>query len=320
MGVGTQSLASAVASFRLQGMPSSNQESAPAPSPVRDVTSRDFAAAVIARSHAVPVVVDFWAPWCGPCRVLGPLLEREVAACAGRVEMVKVNTDENPELAAEYQIQGIPAVKAFVAGQIAAEFVGAQGVEAVRAFLRGLVPSKARTQLTEARKALGEGRPDDALPLLREALSDREIADEAAWELARLLIAKGRIADAEPFLARLETGPWADKAAPLRRLAGLAADAAAFGGPDQARAAIAVDGKHWEARYALAGALATTGDFGGALEELLTIVSRQRQFRDDGARLAMLALFDLLGPESELVQHYRRQLADRHLRGDRHWG
>ena len=308
MGMGTQALASAVTSFRLQGMPASNQESSASSSPVRDVTSRDFATAVIARSHAGPVVVDFWAPWCGPCRVLGPLLEREVAAYADKVAMVKVNTDENPELAAEYQIQGIPAVKAFVAGQVAAEFVGAQGVEAVRAFLRGLVPSKARTQLTEARKALGEGRPDDALPLLREALADGEIADEAAWELSRLLIAKGQAAEAEPYLARLEAGPGADKAAPLRRLAGLAADAATFGGPEKARAAIAADGKNWAARYALAAALATTGDFAGALAELLTIVSRQRQFRDDGARLAMLALFDLLGPESELTRHYRRQL------------
>lgn len=303
-----------MASCKLQGMSSSNEQSSRASSPaasaapVRNASTRDFTTVVLERSHAVPVVVDFWAPWCAPCRALGPLLEREVAAHAGKLEMVKVDTDENPELAAEYGIQGIPAVKAFVAGRVAAEFVGAQGVEAVRAFLRALVPSQAATQLAAARKALAAKHAQEAEPLLRAAFSADETADEAAWELGRLLVGQGRAGEAEPFLARLEAGPLAERAAPLRRIAGFAAEATTFAGADQARAAIAADGKNWEARYALAAALATAGDFAGALEELLTLVSRQRQFRDDGARLAMLAIFELLGPEHELVQRYRRQL------------
>ncbi|MBN2576275.1 MAG: tetratricopeptide repeat protein [Deltaproteobacteria bacterium] len=289
-------------------MSSLDQDPSPSASPVRNVTTRDFPSAVIARSRVVPVVVDFWAPWCAPCRMLGPLLEREVDALGGKIEMVKVNTDENPDLAADHQIQGIPAVKAFVAGQLAAEFVGVQSAEAIRAFLRRLVPSRARARLTEARAAMKQGRPEDAEPLLRGALSDSETGDEAAWELARLLIARGRTADAEPFLARLEAGAWADKAPPLRRLAALVAEASAFGGAEQARAAIAADEKNWDARYALAGALASAGDYAGSLEELLAIVGRQRKYRDDAARLAMLAIFDQLGPDSDLVQHYRRQL------------
>jgi len=276
--------------------------------PVRDINAPEFPDAVVARSRTVPVVVDFWAPWCGPCRVLGPLLEREVAALGGRVEMVKVNTDRNPELAATFQIQGIPAVKAFVGGRVADEFVGAQSAEAVRAFLARLVPSEASVKLGQARVALGEDRADDAEALLRGVLDDRQLGDEAAWELARLLVTRGRAADANPLLDRLEQGPLADKAASLRRLAGFAAEAAAFGGADKARAAIAADDKNWEARYGLACALAASGDYGGALEELLTIVGRQRKFRNDAARLAMLALFEHLGSENELVQHYRRQL------------
>ena len=145
--------------------------------PVRDINAPEFPDAVVARSRTVPVVVDFWAPWCGPCRVLGPLLEREVAALGGRVEMVKVNTDQNPELAATFQIQGIPAVKAFVGGRVADEFVGAQSAEAVRAFLARLVPSEASVKLGQARVALGEDRADDAEALLRGVLDDRQLGD-----------------------------------------------------------------------------------------------------------------------------------------------
>jgi len=287
---------------------SSDQTVASTEGPVRNISGREFATAVVERSKTVPVVVDFWAPWCGPCRVLGPMLEREVAALDGKVEMVKVDTDQNPELSAAFQIQGIPAVKAFVGGQVADEFVGAQSLEAVRAFLQRLVPSEASVKLGQARAALAENRTDDAAALLRDVLDDRQLGDEAAWELARLYITGGRAEEAGPVLDRLEQGPLAERAASLRRLAGFAAEAAAFGGADKARAAIATDDKNWQARYALACALAVAGDYGGALEELLTIVARQRKFRDDAARLAMLALFEHLGSENELVQHYRRQL------------
>jgi putative thioredoxin len=287
---------------------SSQQVASPSANPVREITTADFATAVVERSRTVPVVVDFWAPWCGPCRVLGPLLEREVAALGGKVEMVKIDTDQNPDLSAALQIQGIPAVKAFVGGQVADEFVGAQSLETVRAFLGRLVPSEASVKLGQARAAVADHRPDDAARLLADVLDDRQLGDEALWELARLEITRGRADEAAPLIDRLEQGPLADRALSLRRLAGFAAEAAAFGGPDKARAALAADEKNWQARYALACALATAGDYGGALEQLLTIVARQRKFRDDAARLAMLALFEHLGPENELVQHYRRQL------------
>ena len=275
---------------------------------MRDIDSRDFAVAVIERSKTVPVVVDFWAPWCGPCRVLGPMLEREVAALGGKVEMVKIDTDQNPELASALQIQGIPAVKAFVGGRVADEFVGAQSLEAVRAFLGRLVPSEASVKLGQARAAIAENRGDDAAALLRDVLDDRQLGDEATWELARLELGRGHAAEAAPLLERLEQGPLADRAVSLRRLAGFAAEAAAYGGADKARAAIAANDRDWAARYALACALATAGDYRGALEQLLDIVARQRKFRDDAARLAMLALFEHLGSDNELVHDYRRQL------------
>jgi len=236
------------------------------------------------------------------------LLEREVAALGGRVEMVKLNTDENQELASAFNIQGIPAVKAFVDGRIAAEFVGVQTAESIRAFLGKLVPSPTRMTLAEARAAMAEQRMMDAEPLLRGLLTDRETGDEAALELARLLIATHRPAELEGLWQRLDDSPLAERAAALRLRASFAAEAEAFGGEEKARAALATDGKNWAARYALACALVVSGNLPGALEELLTLVSRQRKFRDDLARRAMLALFDDLGPDSELAAHYRRQL------------
>jgi len=134
----------------------------------------------------------------------------------------------------------------------------------------------------------------------------RRVGDEQVTVVGQAC--SGRAAEAGPLLERLEQGPLADRAVSLRRLAGFSTEAAAYGGAEKARAALAADDKNWEARYALGCALAAGGDYGGALEELLTIVARQRKFRNDAARLAMLALFEHLGAENELVQHYRRQL------------
>src|SRR6476659_7632041 len=127
------------------------------PGVVKDVNESAFEADVIARSRDVPVVVDFWAPWCGPCRVLGPVLEREVAALDGRVELVKVNTDAAPALSAQYEIRGIPAVKAFRNGAMVSEFVGAQPADMVRKWLAALAPARELVQMETAEQAARAG-------------------------------------------------------------------------------------------------------------------------------------------------------------------
>jgi putative thioredoxin len=273
------------------------------------VNESAFEAEVIARSREVPVVVDFWAAWCGPCRVLGPVLEREVAALDGRVELVKVDTDANPELAARYDIRGIPAVKAFRGGEIAKEFVGVQPAEFLRRWLAELAPSPVRQALAAAAALAVKGDRAGAESAFRALAGDPDVGGAAAVGLAELLVDAGRADDAEAALASVDPrSPQADDAEATRRRVAFARDAAAFGGRDAAAAALARDPGDLEARFALASAHAAALEWEPALTELLDLVKRNRKFRDDGARRAMLTIFDHLGAQHPLVSEYRRQL------------
>jgi len=276
---------------------------------LKDVNESAFDAEVIERSRQVPVVVDFWAAWCGPCRVLGPIIEREVAALGGRVELVKVDTDANPNLAARYDIRGIPAVKAFVGGEVAREFVGVQSAEFLRRWLAELAPSPAKQALAAAAALARQGDRAGAEAAYRALLGDAEVGGVAAIALADVLLDAGRADDVEAVLASVDPrSPQADAADAVRRRVTFARDAAAFGGRDAAAAALARDPADLEARFALASAHAAALEWEPALAELLELVKRSRKFRDDGARRAMLAIFDHLGPQNPTVSDYRRQL------------
>jgi putative thioredoxin len=245
---------------------------------IRDVGERDFDRLVVERSREVPVIVDFWAEWCAPCRALGPVLEHAVAARQGKVELAKVDVDADPPLAGRYGVQGIPAVKAFHDGEVAAEFTGALPAAEVDRFLDGLVPSEAE-QLAERAAAAGDEKS------LREAL-ELDPGHAGAPALARLLLGRG---EAQEALDVLE--PLAD------------ADFVASGLAARARLELAGEAP-WEAFEAW-----EAGDHEGALELLQAEVEAAGSERRDELRRVMVGAFTELGAESSLAREHRRRLA-----------
>ena len=274
----------------------------------------NFATDVLERSKTVPVVVDFWAPWCGPCRMLGPVLERLAQQDAGAWILAKVNTDENPRLSMQYQIQGIPAVKAFRDGQVVAEFVGAQPETMVRTFLQKLVPSKADAVVKQAAALEAASDLPAAEAGYREALGHEPMHAGARLGLGRTLLAADRFDEALDALgAVLAAAPrgrpeWVE-AERLAAQARFRRDAALSGDEIAARHRLTADPNDLDARITLATALAAKGSYREALEGLLAVLERDRGAARERAREAMLGIFTALGDEHELTQEYRPRLA-----------
>lgn len=266
---------------------------------VIEVTESQFEEAVLARSRELPVVVDFWAEWCAPCRMLGPIIEREVAALGGRVLLAKVDADQAPGLGQRYGVRGIPAVMAFRNGEVVADFVGARDAGFVRTWLAQLAPSPSK-------QALEAATTDEALEAL---LADAEVGVAARLRLAERRLAAGRATEAATLLEAVpRRGDEGERAELLLKSIAFAVDAEAYGGEAKAREALAANPKDLDAQWALASALAAKGELGAALEGFLEVVTRKRAYREDGARKAMLVLFERLGAQHELTREYRRRL------------
>jgi putative thioredoxin len=274
---------------------------------VIDVGDADFEREVLARSEETPVVVDFWAPWCGPCRALGPLLERLASEHAGAFVLARVDTDQAPAVAQAFRIQSIPAVKAFRDGVVVAEFVGAQPETVVREFLRGVLPSDADRLAREGAAVAASGDGDAAEAKFRAALALEGRHARALVGLARILADRGAIAEATQLLERV--APSASVAGEAERLAAALRTGAAAGDVDALRARLAAAPDDLAARLDLGRALAARGRHEEALAELLEVVRRDRSFADDAARRAMIDLFAVLGPDHPLTERYRSELA-----------
>jgi putative thioredoxin len=275
---------------------------------VIEVDERDFQAQVLERSRTTPVVVDFWAPWCGPCRVLGPTLERLAAESKGAFVLAKVNVDNNQRLAQMFRVQGIPAVKAFRDGRMVDEFTGALPESQVRAWLKRFVPAPGADDLA-ATQALEERDPAEAAARYRVALGDNPDDTATLLSLGRLLVQQG---DPEGLAALRQVPAGAPEHAQAQAWLALADLFSELNGqtPDALVANVAANPNDFEARFQLAATQARARQYGEAIAQLLAIVERNRAFRDDGARKALLALFAALGDQSPLVTDGRRKLAN----------
>jgi putative thioredoxin len=283
---------------------------------VKDVTTASFKADVLTASLKQPVLVDFWAPWCGPCKQLQPVLEKAVAEAKGKVTLVKMNIDDHPQIAGQLGIQSIPAVIAFERGQPVDGFMGALPESQVRGFIERLVgplTGASDALIAEAEAATEAGDADLAAELYSRVLAEDETNPKAIGGLARLHVAAGDLDAARGVLA-LATPPAPGKepdpavAAALAALS-LAEQAESVGDLAPLQKALAADPDDHQARFDLAVALNARGERDSAAEELLTILKRDRAWNDGGARKQLLQFFEAWGLMDKTTVAARRKLS-----------
>ena len=277
---------------------------------ITEVGQQDFDRTVLQRSHELPVLVDFWAAWCGPCQMLMPVLANLAEEYAGKFLLAKVNTDVERGLAAQYGIRSLPTVKLFKDGRIVDDFMGVQPERTIRTLLDRHIPRPSDAMIDQAIAALRAGGAAEAQRRLEQVLQLEPNNDRARLELAGVHGAQGRFDEATALLDNLSADSKSDpRAAALRgRLEFARIAAAAPPVPDLERA-IATNPGDCAARYQLAATRVLCGDYERALAELLEIVRRDRKFGDDAGRKAMLAVFNLLGTGNDLVKKYRTLLS-----------
>jgi putative thioredoxin len=281
---------------------------------IKDTTTQAFMVDVIEESKRQPVLVDFWATWCGPCKQLTPILEKAVRAAKGKVKLAKMDIDKNPEIPGQMGIQSIPAVIAFVNGQPADGFLGALPESQVVAFLerltKGKIGSEEKDLLTAAATALAEGNAAGAAEIYAQALAADSTNVAAMAGLARCYIETGAIDQARQTLAMVPDNKRNDPAVAAAQAAlDLVQQAKSVGPLNELEAKVAADPKDHQARFDLAVALNAAGKRADAASHLLEIVKRDRKWNDDGARKQLLQFFEAWGATDEATLEGRKRLS-----------
>ena len=285
---------------------------------VKESSTATFMADVVDASHDAPVIVDFWAPWCGPCKTLGPQLEKAVRETKGQVRMVKVNVDDpqNQQLAAQMRIQSIPAVYAFKDGRPVDGFVGALPESQIKAFVKklmgmgGAAPSPVAEALEQAKAAFAENDFGTASTFYSHILQREPDNVEALAGLGRVLLATGDVKKARALLDKVpaDAAGHADVVA-LRSSLELAEQATQAGSPAELEAKLQQNPNDHEARYNLAMALFALGQREGAVDQLLELFKRNRAWNEEAARKQLLKFFEAFGPTDPLTVASRRRLS-----------
>jgi putative thioredoxin len=281
---------------------------------VKETTTQTFVKDVVEESKRQPVLIDFWAPWCGPCKQLTPVLEKAVRAAKGKVKLVKMNIDEHPAIPGQMGIQSIPAVIAFVNGQPADGFMGALPESQVVAFLerltKGQIGGEAKDLLAAADAALADGDPAGAADLYAQLLAEDNTNVQALAGLTRCYVETGATEQAKQTLALVPDSKHNDPSFVAAKAAvDLAEQAKSLGPITELEQKVAANPLDHQARFDLALALNGKGRRLDALEQLISIVKRDRKWNDDGARKQLVQFFDAWGPTEEATIEGRKRLS-----------
>jgi putative thioredoxin len=281
---------------------------------IKETTTQSFMKDVVEESKRQPVLIDFWAPWCGPCKQLTPILEKAVKAAKGKVKLVKMNIDDHPAIPGQMGIQSIPAVIAFVNGQPSDGFMGAQSEGQVNAFLerltKGAVAGETKDLLAEADAALAAGNVEHAAAVYSDILTEDKTNIAALAGLARTLVAANQIEKAKQVLAQVPEAKRNDAAVAAAQAAiDIAEQASSVGPIGELEQKVAADPRDHQARFDLAVALNAGGKRAEAVEHLMEIVKRDRKWNEDGARKQLVQFFEAWGPTDEATVNGRKRLS-----------